>query len=90
MINNKGFTLVELIVVITMLSILWTISFLSLKWYSAEQTNYPITVKYDGWVYYTDSYTKVGDNCIEFVEKDDYEMTVCWEYIIKEPYNRYE
>ena len=30
----KGFTLVELIVVITILAILWTISFISLQWYS--------------------------------------------------------
>lgn len=31
---KKGFTLVELIVVITILSILWTIAFISLQWYS--------------------------------------------------------
>ena len=30
----KAFTLVELIVVITILAILWTIAFLSLQWYS--------------------------------------------------------
>ncbi len=34
--NNKGFTLVELIVVITILAILWTIAFISLQWYSSE------------------------------------------------------
>lgn len=33
---KKAFTLVELIVVITILAILWTISFISLSWYSAE------------------------------------------------------
>lgn len=32
--NKKGFTLVELIVVITILSILWLIAFISLQWYS--------------------------------------------------------
>ena len=32
--NKKGFTLVELIVVITILAILWTIAFISLQWYS--------------------------------------------------------
>jgi uncharacterized protein (TIGR02145 family)/prepilin-type N-terminal cleavage/methylation domain-containing protein len=32
--NRKGFTLVELIVVITILAILWTIAFLSLQWYA--------------------------------------------------------
>ncbi len=32
--NTKAFTLVELIVVITILAILWTIWFLSLQWYS--------------------------------------------------------
>jgi prepilin-type N-terminal cleavage/methylation domain-containing protein len=32
--NKKGFTLVELIVVITILAILWTIAFLSFQWYS--------------------------------------------------------
>jgi prepilin-type N-terminal cleavage/methylation domain-containing protein/uncharacterized protein (TIGR02145 family) len=32
--NKKGFTLVELIVVITILAILWTIGFISLQWYS--------------------------------------------------------
>lgn len=32
--HKKGFTLVELIVVITILAILWTIAFISLQWYS--------------------------------------------------------
>lgn len=32
--KNKGFTLVELIVVITILAILWTISFVSYQWYT--------------------------------------------------------
>jgi len=34
--QNKWFTLVELIVVITILAILWTIAFISLQWYSAQ------------------------------------------------------
>ncbi len=34
--NIKGFTLVELIVVITILAILWTIAFISLQWYAWE------------------------------------------------------
>jgi len=34
--NELGFTLVELIVVITILAILWTIAFISLQWYSAQ------------------------------------------------------
>lgn len=34
MIYKKGFTLVELLVVVTLLAILWTISFLSFQWYS--------------------------------------------------------
>ena len=33
---KKAFTLVELIVVITILAILWTIAFISLSWYSKE------------------------------------------------------
>lgn len=33
MINKKAFTLVELIVVITILAILWTIAFISFEWY---------------------------------------------------------
>ena len=33
-IKKQGFTLVELIVVITILAILWTIAFISLQWYS--------------------------------------------------------
>jgi len=32
--NQKAFTLVELIVVVTILAILWTIAFISLQWYS--------------------------------------------------------
>lgn len=32
--NTKAFTLVELIVVITILAILWTIAFISMQWYS--------------------------------------------------------
>jgi len=40
-IRNKGFTLVELIVVITILAILWTISFFALWWFvvSARDSN---------------------------------------------------
>ncbi len=34
--GNKGFTLVELLVVITILAILWTIWFISLQWYGSE------------------------------------------------------
>lgn len=34
--KKKGFTLVELIVVITILAILWTIAFISLEWYSKD------------------------------------------------------
>ncbi len=34
--NSLWFTLVELIVVITILAILWTIAFISLQWYSAQ------------------------------------------------------
>ncbi len=37
--NNAWFTLVELIVVISILAILWTIAFLSFQWYSAEARN---------------------------------------------------
>ncbi len=35
-IKNKAFTLVELIVVITILAILWTIAFISFQWYSSN------------------------------------------------------
>ena len=34
--NKQAFTLVELIVVITILAILWTIAFISLQWYSSQ------------------------------------------------------
>ncbi len=34
--KNKAFTLVELIVVITILAILWTIAFISFQWYSSN------------------------------------------------------
>ncbi len=34
--RTGGFTLVELIVVITILAILWTIAFITLQWYSAD------------------------------------------------------
>lgn len=37
--SKKWFTLVELIVVITILAILWTIAFLSLQWYSTSARN---------------------------------------------------
>ncbi len=37
--NKKAFTLVELIVVITILAILWTIAFLSFQWYTMEARN---------------------------------------------------
>ena len=33
--QKQAFTLVELIVVITILAILWTIAFINLQWYSA-------------------------------------------------------
>jgi len=35
-IKNRGFTLVELIVVITILAVLWSIAFISFQWYSAS------------------------------------------------------
>lgn len=38
--NIKAFTLVELIVVITILSILWTIAFISLQWYSSNSRRF--------------------------------------------------
>lgn len=34
--NHKAFTLVELIIVIAILAILWTIAFISLQWYSTQ------------------------------------------------------
>ena len=34
--QKYAFTLVELIVVITILAILWTIAFISLQWYSKD------------------------------------------------------
>lgn len=37
--NSKAFTLVELIVVIVILAILWTIAFISLQWYSISARN---------------------------------------------------
>jgi len=37
--NKKGFTLVELIVVITILAILWTIAFISLQGYTSDAKN---------------------------------------------------
>jgi prepilin-type N-terminal cleavage/methylation domain-containing protein len=37
--NKQAFTLVELIVVITILAILWTIAFISLQWYSKDARN---------------------------------------------------
>ena len=37
--TNQAFTLVELIVVITILAILWTIAFISLQWYSKDTRN---------------------------------------------------
>ena len=37
--QKKAFTLVELIVVITILAILWTIAFISLQWYSKDTRN---------------------------------------------------
>ena len=37
--NKKAFTLVELIVVITILAILWTIAFISLQWFSRDARN---------------------------------------------------
>ena len=37
--NRQAFTLVELIVVITILAILWTIAFISLQWFSKDARN---------------------------------------------------
>lgn len=37
--NKKAFTLVELIVVITILAILWTIAFMSMQWYVQQARN---------------------------------------------------
>ncbi len=45
--TKKAFTLVELIVVITILAILWTIAFISLQWYSRDARD--TTRKSDVW-----------------------------------------
>ena len=52
----KAFTLVELIVVITILAILWTIAFLSLQWYSKNARDWVRTSDMDSmksnlWIY---------------------------------------
>ncbi len=61
-IDKKAFTLVELIVVITILAILWTIAFLSMSWYlwRARDTNRITDIKnISDWlmVYYAKSWT---------------------------------
>ena len=39
-INNQAFTLIELIIVITILAILWTIAYISMVWYIEEARDY--------------------------------------------------
>ena len=81
--NKKGLTLVELIVVITILAILWTITFTSLQQYQNNSWEFNITINYDWYVYRTNDYYE-KNWCIEFIDISDRKITACWEYLIKE------
>ena len=87
---KKAFTLIELIVVITILAILSTIAFISLQGYKKE-SNYQKNnqesykrIKYDWWLYYTKNYRKTDDGCISFIDKYNDKYNICWTYLIKE------
>lgn len=81
----KAFTLVELIVVITILAILWTMAFISLQDYSGERVEYRYQIKNDSGWYYT-NYYKIDWSCINFDALyrnwRKTEMTACWEFNI--------
>lgn len=78
---KKAFSLIELIVVITILAILWTIAFISLQGYVDEDKKY-IKIETDYKTYYTEDYYEI-DDCVEFTRiiTND-EIKVCWTYII--------
>ena len=77
----KAFTFVELIVVITILAILWTIAFISLEEERRPSDN-KYRVKYDWYTHYIKSYETDWD-CISFKEKEK-RVKICWSYYIKE------
>jgi len=80
----KAFTLVELIVLITILGILWTIAFISLQWYSSQLWEYNITITSNDWrYYYTDYYTE-DEWCVQFINRGLESVKLCDRYTIIE------
>lgn len=83
--KNKAFTLVELIIVITILFILGTIAFISLSWYKDEAEKYKYRIytdTQDVW-YNTDKYDEYN-NCVTFVDSYSKKQKFCGTYSIVE------
>lgn len=81
--KKLGFTLVELIVIITILAILGTMAFISLEGYTQDREVMKYRIKYDGYTYYTSRYDD-NDGCITFSDERERRQTICWSFQIVE------
>ena len=85
--NNKWFSLIELIVAITMLAMMGTVAIMAVKgieqWHNNRIT-YNYAIYTDVWYFYTENYREIWNGCISFYDKNDKKMTACWTYTIKE------
>lgn len=82
--NKKAFTLIELIVVITILSILWTIAFISFKWYSTQARDSKRITEISSlnnslWIYLAKKWTLPEPESSIRVAYGSEEMTIQWE-----------
>jgi prepilin-type N-terminal cleavage/methylation domain-containing protein len=96
---GRGFTLVELIVVVTILAILWTISFIALQWYSQEARDSKrisdvrsliskITIESTKWTSYGEIINELWTSYKENKLKINWEENKEWYQNIKNPINR--
>ena len=79
MTGKKGFTLIEMLVVVAIFGILFSVVLVSLNTSRDRYSNNNYKIKHDGSSYYVESYTR-EPNCVYISEK---ELRICGDYTIK-------